>query len=106
MAGIEFYGLIGIFQRNEIGILTIDVLFVETGNPIVFVIFVNNSQEPCGQLIGKDVADRGALLAVVGAIGCFDKAEAEDQHQEENCRFHKNTCFLRIYRLPPKNAGG
>ena len=106
MAGIEFHGLIGIFQSNEIGILTVDVLFVEAGNPIVFVSFVDDCQEPCGQLIGKDVVDRGALLAVVGAIGGFNKAETEDQHKEEDCRFHKNTCFLRIYRLPPINAGG
>ena len=106
VAGIESYGLIGIFHRDEIGNLTVDVLFVEVGNPIVFVIFVNDCQEPRGQLIGKDVVYRWALLAFVGAIGGFDQAEAEDQQKEEKCCFHKNICFLRIYRLCAINAGG
>ena len=37
MGGIEFYGLIGVFERDKIGELSVYVLFVEVGNPVVFV---------------------------------------------------------------------
>jgi hypothetical protein len=105
VGSIELHGLIGIFQRNVIGNLTVGILLVEVGNPIVFVVVFDNCQEPGGQLIGKDVADNGALLAVVGAIGGFQTAKAEDQEEEEDGSFHKNSRFLRIYRLWPINAG-
>jgi len=69
VGGGELYFLIGIFQRDEIRDLTVDILLIEIGNPIVFVVLFDDCQEPCGQLIGKDVAYSRALLAVFEAIG-------------------------------------
>jgi hypothetical protein len=67
MGRIELYLLIGVFQGDIIRDLTVGVLLVEIGNPIVFVVLSDDCQQPCGQLIGKDVVNGGsALLAVFG----------------------------------------
>lgn len=77
MGGVQLYRFIGIFQGDVIGDLAIDALLMEIGDPVVFVVLFDDCQEPCGQLIGKDVTNSGALFAVFRAISGFELGNSE-----------------------------
>src|SRR6185312_49958 len=75
--GVEPDRLVGIFQGNIIGNLSVQVLPIEIGDPIILVIFLNVGQQPCGQLIGENVPHRGGVFVVVlGAVAGFDLGES------------------------------
>lgn len=70
VARVHFHSLIRIFQCNVIGDLTVDILFVEVGNPVVLITSFDSCQQPCGESIGENVACSGAFLVFFCAISC------------------------------------
>jgi len=70
MGRIKLDLLVCVFQGDIIRDFAVGVLLVEIGDPIVFVGFSDHRQQPCGQLIGKDVVNGGSALPIVfGTIG-------------------------------------